>query len=277
MNFKEIEKIVASIQHHIFKNSNSSSIGILKSHFRGSGLQFKEHQVYSHGDDVRFIDWKLTAKSKLPYVKTFEEERNVEINCVLDFNESMLLGYRGITKFQAAVEISCLLLLLADKTKDKVRISIVTEKIETLPASHGQAGIVQLISALQRTNIIDDEGRINIDRELKEKIEPKVKVAFLRSLIARKKQVIWLCDVAELNSSELTTSILKHPYMHTFRIFSPLEKNTDEQYSIWVNSKMLGNRLIPVKSKKEKKHSKELWKEINVKERYLESFIKEMN
>ena len=45
---------------------------------------FKEHQIYSHGDDVRFIDWKLLAKSQTPYIKTFEEERNVEISIILD-------------------------------------------------------------------------------------------------------------------------------------------------------------------------------------------------
>ncbi len=63
MNIVEIEKTVAKIQTHLFKNSNSYAIGMLKSHFRGAGIQFKEHQVYCHGDDVRFIDWKLSAKT----------------------------------------------------------------------------------------------------------------------------------------------------------------------------------------------------------------------
>ena len=84
MNLKEIEKVVGNIQEHLFRNSNSFSIGMLRSHFKGAGLQFKEHQVYAPGDDVRFIDWKLSAKTNTTFVKTFEEERNVEIHIFLD-------------------------------------------------------------------------------------------------------------------------------------------------------------------------------------------------
>ena len=62
------------------------------------GLQFKEHQIYCHGDDVRFIDWKLYARTNTPYIKTFEEERNVEIIIFIDLSLSMLMGHRGIDK-----------------------------------------------------------------------------------------------------------------------------------------------------------------------------------
>ena len=55
MNLKEIERVVGMIQTHIFRNSNAYSAGMLKSHFRGSGLQFREHQIYVPGDDVRRV------------------------------------------------------------------------------------------------------------------------------------------------------------------------------------------------------------------------------
>ena len=54
MNIEAVEKAVSNVQNNLFKNSNSFSIGMLKSHFKGMGLKFKEHQVYVHGDDVRF-------------------------------------------------------------------------------------------------------------------------------------------------------------------------------------------------------------------------------
>ena len=84
MNIIEVRKIVGQIKTQLFKQSNSFSIGMLKSHFRGSGLQFKEHRQYTHGDDVRFIDWKILAKTGEPFIKTFEEERNVQIAVVID-------------------------------------------------------------------------------------------------------------------------------------------------------------------------------------------------
>ena len=63
MDLKKVNTVVSKLQASIFKNSNSFSIGMLKSHFRGTGLQFKEHQVYNYGDDVRFIDWSILAKT----------------------------------------------------------------------------------------------------------------------------------------------------------------------------------------------------------------------
>ena len=89
MKLNEVRKTVSQIKANLFKNSNSFSIGMLKSHFKGSGLQFKEHQVYAFGDDIRFIDWKMLAKTSQPFVKTFEEERNVE-------NHSCLLMPLGL-------------------------------------------------------------------------------------------------------------------------------------------------------------------------------------
>ena len=59
MDIKEIERVVASVQHAVFRNANNVAAGVLRSRFRGAGLQFREHQVYAPGDDVRFIDWKL--------------------------------------------------------------------------------------------------------------------------------------------------------------------------------------------------------------------------
>src|SRR5688572_28915781 len=109
MNIQEVRKVVGRIKSHLFKNSNSYAIGMLRSHFRGSGLQVKEHQVYMAGDDVRFIDWRMLAKTGNPYIKTFEEERNVEIVVVIDVGPTMYIGHKGVSKLQAAVEVCCLL------------------------------------------------------------------------------------------------------------------------------------------------------------------------
>ena len=77
MNFEEVEKLAKQIQAKLFKNSSSTIQGIYRSRFKGSGITFKEHKIYSHGDDVRFIDWKVSTRNEKMYVKTFEEERNV--------------------------------------------------------------------------------------------------------------------------------------------------------------------------------------------------------
>jgi uncharacterized protein (DUF58 family) len=144
MNLKEVEKVVAGIQSQLFKNSNSYAIGMLKSHFKGTGLQFKEHQVYVPGDDVRFMDWKLSAKTRTSYIKTFEEERNIEITVLLDITLSMFTGYKGVSKFQAAIELTCLLYLLAKETGDKVQVILWVDREVSLPLKSGKRGLFNL-------------------------------------------------------------------------------------------------------------------------------------
>ena len=95
MDITKVRKTVGKFKASLFKKANSHTIGMLKTNYRGTGLQFKEHQVYNFGDDVRFIDWKILAKTNQPYVRTFNEERNVEIVVVIDAN------YRIATRQQA--------------------------------------------------------------------------------------------------------------------------------------------------------------------------------
>lgn len=274
MNLKEIEKVVASIQGHLFRNSNSFSIGMLKSHFRGAGLQFKEHQVYNPGDDVRFIDWKLSAKTNTTYVKTFEEERNVEIYTVLDLSESMLYGHGGVSKLQAAIEIICLLLLISEKSKDKIAPVIISDEIKILPLSSGHQGIVIFIDQLERLGVIDSSGRVNPFYGLEENDRSQKKMGLFKSLIARGKEVVYLGDFSQITDIDTFEKLIKRHNMHCFRVLSPLDLATKVPFSILGKVKGHHKRLSVFSNTEEKIKGKH--KVIKVDERYLESFIREM-
>ena len=97
MKFDIINKI-KNIELKIKYLSNELFSGNYRSSFRGSGLEVSSSRPYEFGDEVRFIDWKLSAKSNNTFVKTFEEERNVEIIVVLDITSSMLIGYKKKSK-----------------------------------------------------------------------------------------------------------------------------------------------------------------------------------
>ena len=71
--------------------------GNYRSTFKGPGLEFNEVREYQDGDDVRFIDWKILAKTAQPFIKTFEEERNVQIAVVIDIGASMFYGWNDIS------------------------------------------------------------------------------------------------------------------------------------------------------------------------------------
>lgn len=274
MNLKEIERVVASIQSHLFRNSNSFSVGMLKSHFKGAGLQFKEHQLYTPGDDVRFIDWKLSAKSENTFVKTFEEERNVEIIVVLDITETMMMGYKNVSKLQSAIEIACLLYLLAEQSKDKVKVVVVSDKVTILPESSGQKGIVLLISFLEKLNVLDENGKVNLKYRNENKVDDNKRMGLIKSFVARGKEVVLLSDFSEMDDFETLNKLIYRKNMHCFKITSPIDEAQKNPFSI-LTSVMGKKKLVRAKT-----HSQKLlegrWKKINVSDRYLEKFVKEM-
>lgn len=275
MDIKEIERLVGSIQSHLFRNSNSFSVGMLKSHFKGAGLQFKEHQVYNPGDDVRFIDWKLSAKSNNTFVKTFEEERNVEIIVVLDLTATMLLGFKTKSKLTAAIEITCLLYLLAERSKDKVKTVVMLDKNTILPPSSGQGGITLLISYLEQIGILNDNGKPNTDFDYTCRGEEKKRLGILKSFIAKNKEVVYLTDFSELLDFETINKLIYRQNMHCFKISSPIDDAVKKPYAIFGKSNNKG-KFFRTKSIKNENNPKGRWKKIDVSERFLENFVKEM-
>lgn len=275
MNLKEIEKVVAGIQSQLFRNSNSFSVGMLKSHFKGAGLHFKEHQVYNPGDDVRFIDWKLSAKTNTTFVKTFEEERNVEIYVCLDITETMFMGYKNISKLQAAVEIICLLYLLADRSKDKVGVILQSSDITRLPLASGQEGIIILVSHLEKMGLLTSEGKINIAYEASNLVDEKKRLALIKSLVARGKEVVLLTDFGQSSMLDELEKLLYRPNMHCFKIESPLDRAVKMPFVVFGKHK--NKKILSRQNSFEKNNLvKGRYKKINVDERYMEKFVREM-
>jgi uncharacterized protein (DUF58 family) len=275
MNLKEIEKVVGSIQSHLFRNSNSFAVGMLKSHFKGAGLQFKEHQVYNPGDDVRFIDWKLSAKTNTTFIKTFEEERNVEIYIMIDVSETMLMGYKGVSKLQASLELACLIYLIAEKSKDKVSTIIHTKENKILPLASGQEGIILLISQLEKMNILTSEGKVNFEYVAEIKSEEHKKLALLKNLVARGKEVIIFSDLSRVTNFDVLNKLLYRPNMHCFVIESPLDNVSKLPFAIFGKDNGKA-KVVRTNTKKKEEELKGRFKKIGVQDRYLEKFVREM-
>ncbi len=248
---------------------------MLKSHFRGSGIQFKEHQVYNPGDDVRFIDWKLSAKTNTTYIKTFEEDRNVEIFVLLDITATMFMGYKNVSKMQAAIEIICLLYLLAEKTKDQITVVLLNDDKVILPKSIGHRGMAMLISQLEKINIVNDSGKINNLWDSDEVLSDEKKISFLKSLVGRRKEVIYLSDFSSINDWETFEKLCYRPNMHCFKIMSPLDEKTELPFSIFAKSNKK-KKNIKILSKNPQDTFEGRYKKLNVKDRYLDKFVREM-
>lgn len=280
MNITEVRKVVGRIKANLFKNANSHSVGMLKTNFKGTGLQFKEHQVYTFGDDIRFIDWKILAKTSNPYVKTFNEERNVEIVVVIDASSTMLTGYNGVSKLQAAIEICCLLYLLAKESNDFVHALVVSNEIINVPKKSGEAGISHLISVLEDNNILDEHGHVNLQRLVEEGVDKNQKYLSIMKHLNSKREIVLLSDFNDFIETSVLKKILYRANVHCFQILSPLDEAKSLPYALFASSSKASRGSL---GKYDLSGIKELsnefgkkFRRIRVQEKYLENFVKEM-
>ena len=123
--------------------------GAYRSAFRGTGLEFAEVREYVPGDDVRTIDWNVTARHSRPFVKRFEEERELTVVVALDLSGSLRFGSRRRTKRDAGAEAGALVALAASRNRDRVGLLLFTDRIELyLPPSKSRARSLRIVREL---------------------------------------------------------------------------------------------------------------------------------
>ncbi|HET9251972.1 MAG TPA: DUF58 domain-containing protein [Candidatus Eisenbacteria bacterium] len=120
--------------------------GAYRSAYRGQGLEFAEVREYVPGDDVRAIDWNVTARAGRPFVKRFDEERELTVVIALDCSGSQEFGTLSRAKREAAAEAGALVALAAARSRDKVGLLLFTDRIELfLPPSKSRARALRLV------------------------------------------------------------------------------------------------------------------------------------
>ena len=143
---KEILKKVRKIQYKISRMSNEIISGQYTSVFKGAGIEFDEVREYIPGDDIRSIDWNVTALSGIPYIKRFAEERELTVMLAVDLSGSQRFGSVESLKSELAAEISALIAFLAIKNNDKVGLLIFTDTCEKyLPPQKGRRHVLRVI------------------------------------------------------------------------------------------------------------------------------------
>ncbi|MCX7008033.1 MAG: DUF58 domain-containing protein, partial [Kiritimatiellaeota bacterium] len=120
--------------------------GEYKSVFKGQGIEFDEVREYTPGDDVRSIDWNVTARMGHPFVKRFCEERELTILFVVDISGSQSFGSGDRSKAEVAAELTGLLALSAVRNQDKVGLVLFSDRIERyLPPRKGRTAVLRLV------------------------------------------------------------------------------------------------------------------------------------
>ena len=158
---EELIKKIRQIQIYTSRAVDASFAGQYESVFKGRGMQFDEVREYTPGDDVRTIDWNVTARTGRPYIKRFVEEREMTVMFAVDLSASGEFGTVDKTKNELAAEFCAVLAFAAAKNNDKVGLLIFTDQIELyIPPKKGSRHVLRLIRELlyfkmprRRTNI----------------------------------------------------------------------------------------------------------------------------
>ena len=136
---RKIEIKTKGLSNHIFAGEYQTT-------FKGKGMAFSEVREYQPGDDIRSIDWNVTARYNAPFVKVFEEEREMTVMLLIDVSASGNFGTQEQFKRELATELSAILAFSAIKNNDKVGVIFFTDKVEQfIPPKKGKSHILRII------------------------------------------------------------------------------------------------------------------------------------
>jgi uncharacterized protein (DUF58 family) len=232
MNTKELLKKVRKIEIKTRKLSNNIFGGEYHSAFKGRGMTFSEVRKYQYGDDIRTIDWNVTARYREPYVKVFEEERELTLMLLVDISGSSNFGTRTKLKNEILTEIAATLAFSALNNNDKVGLVMFSNKIELFIApKKGKIHILRIIREL--LNYESTSLKTNISKALE----------FL-SQVQKKKAIIFiLSDFIDSDYSKSVQLLSKKHDLTGVRIFDLFEKELQKSGLLFVNDAETGRKL----------------------------------
>jgi uncharacterized protein (DUF58 family) len=179
----ELLRKIRQIEIRARRLINSVFLGEYHAVFRGRGIEFSEVREYQAGDDVRTIDWNVTARMGAPYVKIYVEERELTVMLVIDVSASDAFGSTGRTKREVAAEVGALIAFTAIRNNDKVGLIAFSDRIERyVPPKKGPRHALRVVRELL---YMQPEGR---------RTSITAAVEFLRRVLRRRSVVFVMSD-----------------------------------------------------------------------------------
>ena len=182
METKDLLKKVRKIEIKTRKLSSNIFGGEYHSAFKGRGMTFSEVRNYQFGDDVRTIDWNVTARYNEPFVKIFEEERELTLMLMVDVSNSALFGTNNALKKNIITEISATLAFSALQNNDKVGLILFSDQVEFyIPPSKGKTHVLRIIRELIEFKPLSKKTDIKVALEFLTRILKKKSITFILS------------------------------------------------------------------------------------------------
>ena len=210
---RKIEIKTRALSHQIFAGEYHSA-------FKGRGMAFSEVREYQYGDDVRNMDWNVTARLRSPYVKVFEEERELTVVLLVDVSRSRLFGTAGNSRKDVLAEIAAILSFSAILNNDKVGALFFSDKVEKfIPPKKGRSHLLHIIR-----EIIEFEPTTD-GTDISEALR------YLTNAIKKKCTAFLLSDMIDVNNDgtpryeeALKVAVNRHD-LSVIEVYDPRERN----------------------------------------------------
>lgn len=197
--FEKIHRIEIQTNHLV----KDLLAGAYRSAFRGKGIEFEDVRIYFPGDDVRSIDWNVTARMNHPYVKSFCEERELSVMLVVDVSASSRFGSSNRPKSDLIAEIAAVIAFSALRNYDRIGLILFSDRVETyIPPSKGVHHILRIVRELLTFKPMHRSTNLGLALAFLGKVQPRSGICFVISdficedyademaLIARKHDLI---------------------------------------------------------------------------------------
>ena len=238
---RKIEIKTKALSHQIFAGEYHSA-------FKGRGMAFSEVREYQYGDDVRNMDWNVTARMSAPYVKVFEEERELTVVLLIDISRSGLFGTVGETKRELVAEIAATLAFSAMLNNDKVGALFFSDTVEKfIPPKKGRSHLLHIIREI--LEYTPEHDGTDIGEALR----------YLTNAIKRRCTAFVLSDMLDVDENgapryeeALKVAVNRHD-ISVIRVYDPRErtipdvglvhvKDSETGKGAWINTSSKGTR-----------------------------------
>lgn len=237
--------------------------GAYRSAFKGRGMSFSEVREYQPGDDVRDIDWNVTARYARPYVKVYEEERELTMILLVDISRSEHFGTVGMTKRQRVAEIAGTLAFSTIKNNDNVGVIFYSDRVEKyIPPSKGHKHVLTILSEILS---IEPEGSGT---------DISVALRFAHNVQRNSCTLFLLSDFIDGSDYAKTLAVVRNKHdLLAMQVYDPHEAELPMVGLLRVKDAETGEvRMIDSSSKSVRKQYRDYWQELSVKLR--ETFSK---
>jgi uncharacterized protein (DUF58 family) len=213
LSIEEMMRKVHRLEIKARRLSRESFSGEYHASFKGQGLDFEDFREYQHGDEIRFIDWNVTARMNTPFIRTFREERELTVLLAVDISGSFDFGSKHFSKREIAAEIAAVLAFSAKHNGDKVGLLLFAEEpVLYLPPAKGSRHTLRMIREVLATQ--PDKKATNIAGACD----------FINRTLKRKALVFMLSDFVDHDFHKKLGALSQKHETIAIRIFDPVEE-----------------------------------------------------